>query len=119
MQIFVIVLSVIFGLIGFYLGYSSYRQHGDITKTAERVPISQVLKIALISGIASGLVFFALVAILGTIAKNKTDWTFQEFLSLGVVSAAIGVVVFLGSTYQIRWTVKYRDYLIDKYKVKK
>jgi hypothetical protein len=119
MQIFVIVLSVIFGLMGFYLGYSSYRQHGDITKTAEPVSMSQVLKIALISGFASGLVFFALVAILGTLAENKTDWTFQEFLSLGVVSAAIGVVVFLGSTYQIRWTIKYRDYLIDKYKVKK
>jgi len=81
--------------------------------------MSQVLKIALVSGIASGLIFFALVAILGTIAENKTNWSFQELLSLGVVSGAIGVVVFLGSIYRIRWTVKYRDYLIDKYKTKK
>jgi hypothetical protein len=119
MQIFVIILSVMLGSMGFYLGYSWYRQHENIIRTADPVPMSQVLKISLMLGAAFGLFSFALVTIYGTFAENKTSWSFQEFLSLGIVSVAIAVIVLLGSIYQIITTVKYRDYLVDKYKAKK
>jgi hypothetical protein len=119
MLYFVIIVSIIFGAIGIYLFYYTYRQHANITKAAEPLPISQVLKISLLTGISSVLLFYALVTIGGTIAENKTNWSFQELISVGVFSAVIAVFVFLGTIYSLILTVKYRDHLTNKYKAKK
>jgi hypothetical protein len=115
----IILVSIALGSIGIYLLYSANRQHSNIPKTAELVPISKVLKIALLYGISSFLLSYSIVTIWITISDNKTSWSFNELRILGVFSATIAVVFFLSTIYQISWTVKYRDNLINKYKGKK
>jgi hypothetical protein len=63
--------------------------------------------------------FFALISRFGTIAGESSDWSLQGLFALTGVSIVLGLLVFLGSFYQVYTTVKFRDLLISKNIIKK
>jgi hypothetical protein len=112
----ILLISLMLGSLSIYLGFVSYRKYVDITRTENSISIGKIVMLSLLFGVSSGLFFFALVSISGTVAENKTNWSIEELLGLVGISAVIAVIVLLGSVYQITTTIKYRDHLNKKYK---
>jgi hypothetical protein len=115
----IIFISLIIGILTIYLGVSSYRQYSEITHTTDPVSLGQVILLSVKFGVAFWLFTFLLFLILGIFSEDKTRWSFAEMIGVLGLSSIVGLIVTLGSFYQIITTIKYRDHLVKKYKVKK
>src|SRR5690349_149712 len=117
MAYFVFLLMLLAGSTGLYLGMLGFREYKSITRTAAQVSGLQIVKMAAAIGISSSLIFFAIIAV-GSLINNEYVWSLPKLGSSILVALLPGVVVTLGSAYQIYTTVIFRDMLIRKYKVK-
>ena len=111
-----LVISVT-GIGGLYLGMLGFRQYRNITRTADKVSILQIIKIAAVLGLSSSLVFFAIM-IFGGVIDKEYMWSLAKLGGSILVSLILGVIVTLGGMYQIYTTVILRDMLIRRYKAK-
>jgi hypothetical protein len=105
------------GITGLYIGIIGFREYTNITRTAEKVSILQIIKIAVQFGIASSLVFFATISS-ASVFDTEYVWSLQKLEGAIFVSLIPGVIVVLGGVYQIYTTVIFRDILIRKYRGK-
>lgn len=105
------------GISGLYIGMLGFSEYRSITRTANKVSALQVIKIAAILGMASSLVFFAIM-IFGGLIGDEYIWSLQKVGGSILVSLIPGIIVTLGAAYQIYTTVIFRDMLIRKYKAK-
>jgi len=114
-----LILPIIFlaGASGLYIGIVGFRDYRNITITAEKVTVMQIIKISSYFGVASTLVFFAAIMCGGLFDKEYT-WSLQRFGSAVLVSLFLGLINTLGGMYQVYTTVIFRDLLVKKYKGK-
>ena len=117
MNYFSLLLMILSGIVGLYVGTVGFRGYTNITRTAEKVSILQIIKIAVHMGIASSLIFFATISFTGLFDPGYV-WNVQNFGGAIFVSLILGVIVTLGGLYQIYTTVIFRDMLIRKYREK-
>lgn len=117
MLYFSLLVICVSGIGGLYLGMLGFREYRSITRTADKVSVLQIIKIAAVFGLSTSLVFFALM-ILGGVMGKEYMWSLPKLSGSIVVSLILGVIVTLGGTYQIYTTVIFRDLLIKKYKTK-
>ena len=117
MHYFSILVISLLGISGLYLGTLGFKQYRSITRTADKVSALQVIKIAVILGMASSLVFFAIM-IFGGLIDDEYIWSLQKVGGSILVSLIPGVIITLGAAYQIYTTLIFRDMLIRKYKAK-
>lgn len=99
------------GLGSIYSGYLGYKNYRQIIMTREKVSILKILRISIQYGLASTLIFFALVVAIGII-DDGYRWSTKSLVSSLVVSSLAGSITFLGSIYQVHTTLKYRDLVI-------
>lgn len=114
-----LILFIIFlaGIGGLYLGVIGFRNYKNITMTAEKVSVMQIIKIASSFGVASTLVFFAVILSI-SVFDEKYIWNLQRFGGAILVSLIPGLLTTLGGIYQVYSTVIFRDLLIKKYEEK-
>jgi hypothetical protein len=117
MYYFVFLLVLLAGISGFYVGVVGFREYTNITRTAEKISILQIIKIAGQLGIASSLVFFATISS-ASFFDPEYVWSLQKLRGAIFASLILGVIVTLGGVYQIYTTVIFRDALIRKYRQK-
>lgn len=110
-----ILLMVLGGALGFYIGIAGYRKYIHITRTAERVAILQILGVAVRFGIAGSLIFFTTISFVSA-RSPEYIWSFQSLVRAFLVSFIPGIIITLGTVYQVYTTVIFRDMLIRKYK---
>jgi hypothetical protein len=115
----IIFISIVIGILIIYLGVSSCRKYSEITHNTDPVSLGQVILLSVKFGVAFWLFTLMLFLILGIFSEDKTLWLFTEIIGVLGLSSIVGLIVTLGSFYQIVTTIKYRDYLFKKYKVKK
>jgi hypothetical protein len=112
-------LFVVFAMIGLGSGWISFRKYSNIINSVHPIPIVSVVKLSALMAVAACFVFTALITIGGSLAENKQEWNIQELFGVLAISFFVGLVVFLGSMYQIYTTIKYRDLLIKRNIIKK
>ena len=117
MHYFAFLLMLLAGISGLYMGVVGFREYTNITRTAEKVSVLQIIKIAVQFGIAGSLVFFATISS-ASVFDPEYVWSLQKLGSAIFVSLIPGVIVTLGGVYQIYTTVIFRDILIRKYREK-
>jgi hypothetical protein len=105
------------GISGIYLGIIGFREHSNIIRTAQKVSVIQIIKIATQDGVSTSLIFFAIIAFAGILDKGYI-WSLQKFWGAVFVALMPGVIVTLGGVYKIYTDVVFRDILIKKYKDK-
>ena len=111
------LLMFLAGITGLYIGVIGFREYTNITRTAEKVSVLQIIKNAAQFGIASSLVFLATISS-ASIFDPEYVWSLQKLWGAIFVSLIPGVIVTLGGMYQIYTTVIFRDILIRKYREK-
>lgn len=109
-----LIISIALGIFGFYIGYVAFQEYTNYINNAVQVKLEKILYLSTRFAVASGLIFFALISILGTFFEKKVDWLLTEVLGLFSMAGVLCLITFIGSLYQIYTTVKYRDLLIDK-----
>jgi hypothetical protein len=117
MNYFSLLLMILSGIVGLYVGVVGFRECTNITRTAEKVSILQILKIAIQLGIASSLIFFATLSS-ASLFDPGYSWSLQKIGGVIFLSLILGVIVTLGGLYQIYTTVIFKDMLIRKYRKK-
>ena len=115
MYYFGFLITLLAGISGLYLGVVAFREYTNITRTAEKVSVLQIIKIAARFGAAGSLIFFATI-ISASVLDEKYIWSLQKIGGAILVSLIPGIVIILGGAYQIYTTVVFRDLLIRKYK---
>jgi hypothetical protein len=113
MAYLVMILSLVLGFTGIYIGVLSFKSYTNIVRSQDLVSKGSIIKISLQTGISASLTFFALIPMFGTIAEKKNNWSFQELFLLLCGSILLGIICLLGTMYQIYTSVKYRDLLKD------
>jgi hypothetical protein len=108
MYYFNFLVIILAGISGLYLGIFSFGEYTNITRTADKVSISQIIKMAARFGVSSSLVFFAIMLFGGVLEKDYI-WNFQNIAGTLFISSILGVVVIIGATYQIYTTALFRD----------
>jgi hypothetical protein len=111
------LLIFLTGITGLYIGIIGFREYTNITRTAEKVSVLQIIKNAAQIGIAGSLVFFATLSS-ASVFDPEYVWSLQKLWGAIFVSLILGVIVILGGAYQIYTTVIFRDILIRKYREK-
>ena len=101
------------GIIGLFIGIVGFREYTNLTRSDEKVSVLQIIKIAVEHGIASGLIFFAIISS-GSLFDPEYVWSLQNFGSALFVCLILGVIVTIGVVYQVYTTVVFRDMLIRK-----
>jgi|SRR5687768_10837512 len=114
---FILFIIFLAGMGGLYLGVMGFRNYQNITITAEKVSIMQIIKIASSFGATGTLVFFAVI-LSASIFDEKYIWSPQRFGGAILVSLILGLFITLGGIYQVYTTVIFRDLLIKKYREK-
>ena len=117
MYYFAFLLVLLAGISGLYVGVVGFREYTNITRTADKVSVLQIIKIAVQFGIASSLVFFATISS-ASFFDPEYVWSLQKVGGAVFVSLILGVIVTFGGVYQIYTTVIFRDILIRKYREK-
>ena len=112
-----LLITLLAGIVGFYFGMVGLRDYRNITTNAEGVNLRHIMKISTYLGISSTLLFFAMIAFMSILDLNYV-WNLQRFIGALLISSGAGLVVTLGSLYQVYTTVKFRDLLIKKYSEK-
>jgi len=118
MNLLIITLISLSGLSAIYSGYLGFKNYGKITITNEKVSFARILKISTQYGLAGALLIFAVAMIIG-IFDVSYQWSAKSFGSSFVISIGGGIIIFLGSLYQVYTTIKYRDLLIGSLRKKK
>lgn len=117
MHYFGFLMILLAGISGLYLGVVAFREYTNITRTAEKVSVLQIIKIAARFSVAGSLIFFATI-ISASVLDEKYIWSLPKIGGAICVSLIPGIVIILGGVYQIYTTVVFRDLLIRKYKKK-
>ena len=111
------LLIVLVGIPGLYIGVIGFREYTNITRTAEKISVLQIIKIAVQFGIAGSLIFFATISS-ASLFDSDDLWSLQNLGGAIFVALILGVIVTIGGAYQIYTTVIFRDMLIRKYREK-
>lgn len=110
-----ILLMVFGGALGLYIGIAGYREYVHITRTAERVSVLQIIRVAVRFGIAGGLIFLTTTSFVSARSPEYV-WSLQSLARAIFVSFIPGIIITLGTAYQVYTTVIFRDMLLRKYK---
>jgi len=78
MNYFAFLLMILSGIIGLYAGVVGFKEYTNITRTAEKVSILQIIKIAVQMGIASSLIFLATISSTSLFDPGYI-WSLQKF----------------------------------------
>ena len=114
---FILFITCLAGIGGLSLGVIGFKNYRNITITSEKVSVIQIIKIASFFGVASTLVFFAVILSI-SVFDEKYVWSLQRFGGAILVSLIPGLLTTLGGIYQVYTTVRFRDLLIKKYEEK-
>jgi hypothetical protein len=110
----ILFISFLAGVGGLYLGIIGFKNYQNISMTAEKVSVMQIIKIASSFGVASTLVFFAFIVSTSAF-DEKYVWSLQKFGGAILVALIPGLLTTLGGIYQVYTTVIFRDQWIKKY----
>ena len=114
---FILLIILLAGMGGLYFGTVGFTDYRNITIGANKVTYRRILKISAYLGIASTLLFFAIITSM-SILDQKYVWDIPKIVVAIFVSSIPGLIVTIGALYQVYTTVKFRDLLIKKYKEK-
>jgi hypothetical protein len=117
MNYFIFLLTVVIGILGVSFGITGFTRYTNITRTANKVSLLQIIIPAVQSGIASSLIFFAIISSL-SIFDSEYIWDLQKLGGAIFISLTLGTLVTAGGINHIYKTVILRDMLIRKYRGK-
>ncbi len=117
MYYFAFLVIFLAGISGLYLGVVGFKEYTNITRTAEKLSVLQIIKIAVHFGISGSLILFTIIIFAGVLDETYI-WSLQKIGGAILVSLIPGIIITLGATYQIYTTVIFRDMLIRKYREK-
>jgi hypothetical protein len=113
MNYFIFLLTVVIGILGVSFGIAGFTRYTNITRTANKVSLLQIIIPAVQSGIASSLTFLAIISSL-SLFDSEYIWDLQKIGGAIFISLTLGAFVTVGGIYQIYTTVHLRDTLIRK-----
>jgi len=103
-----IVLLLAFG--GIFLGLRAYKEDRSLTLSSNEVSPPKIIRIAAFYGASTCLIFFGIIMTGGILDANST-WSIKGALGAVLVSIVLGVIVAIGSAYQIYMSSRYKDAL--------
>jgi len=97
MKLFSIVITLLTGFVGVFLGFRAFKNFTYITK--EEVKLRFLIMTSIIAGASGFLAFFSIIMIMG-ILDSSYIWSTNKFLGAIFISLIIGVIITLGSFVQ-------------------